>query len=56
MEQAVERSSGHDGIVGEHVAPFGEGLVPGEDEGLFSLVALADDLEPQQACGRSSVR
>ncbi len=45
MKQPVEQS-GCDHRVAEHLAPFGEGAVGGEDHGAF-LIACADQLEEQ---------
>ena len=49
VEQAVEGGRGHDGIAGEDLAPLGEGLVAGEADRLFAFVALADDLDSNEA-------
>ena len=45
MDQAVDERD-HAGGVGEHLGPFGKGLVGG-DEGALFLVATADELEEQ---------
>jgi hypothetical protein len=47
MDQAVDERD-HAGGVGEHLGPFGKGLVGG-DEGALFLVATADELEEQIA-------
>jgi hypothetical protein len=47
MEQPVEQRSGDNGIA-EHIAPFGEAPVRGQDHGAF-LVAGIDELEEQVA-------
>lgn len=41
-------AEGHDGIAGEDMAPFGEGLVGGDDGGGLFLVTATDDLEEQR--------
>jgi hypothetical protein len=51
VKQAVERGGGHDGVVGEDLAPVGEGFIAGEDDGLAFLVAFAYGLEEQTAVG-----
>ena len=47
MEQPVEQRSGDDGVA-EHLAPFGEAAVGGEDHGAL-FVAGVDELEEQIA-------
>ncbi len=51
MKQTIEGGGGHNGIAGEHLAPFGERLVAGEDDRLLALIALADNLEQQGGLG-----
>ena len=48
MQQTIKSGRRHDGIGGEYITPLGEGLVAGEDDRLFALIALADDLEQQR--------
>ena len=45
MQQAVEQCGGHDRVA-EHLGPFGESSIGGQDHGAF-LVACADQLEEQ---------
>lgn len=51
VQEAVERGAGHDGVAGEDVGPFTEGLVGGEHDRPARVVALADDLEEQRGLG-----
>jgi len=45
MQQPVERSGGHDGIIREDLPLVGEGFVTGEDDGLALFIAFADGLD-----------
>ena len=47
VQQSVQGGGGHEGVVTEDLAPVAEGLVAGEHDALFALVAIADDLEEQ---------
>lgn len=47
VQEAVEGGAGHDGVAGEDVAPLGEGLVGGDDDGCLLLVAATDYLKKQ---------
>jgi hypothetical protein len=49
VEEPVE-DGGCEDLVAEHLAPFAEGLVRGQDDGAL-LVALRDDLEDQVCLG-----
>ncbi len=51
VKQAVQRGGGHDRVAGEDLAPVGEGLVAGQDDGLLLFVAFADGLEEQANVG-----
>jgi hypothetical protein len=51
MEQAIQRSRGHDVVIGKDLGPVCEGLVAGEDDRLALFVALADGLEKQAGMG-----
>jgi hypothetical protein len=56
MEQAIQRSRGHDVVIGKDLSPVGKGLVAGEDDRLALFVALADGLEEQARMGLTCSR
>lgn len=58
MQEAVESRRSHNAVTSKDMAPVGEGLVAGEDDGLLHLVAFADGLEQKtpNARFRSAIR
>ena len=46
VEQAIEDGGGQDLVAGQHLRPFADALVGG-DQGAAALVAMVDDLEQQ---------
>jgi len=51
VQEPVQGGAGHDRVIGKDLAPVGEGLVAGEDDGLAVFVALANDLEQERGLG-----
>src|SRR6185312_5787709 len=49
VEEAVQGGGGHDGVAGEDMAPFREGLVGGDDDGGLLFVAATDYLKEQRS-------
>lgn len=46
VEQAIKRGGGHDGVVGEDLAPVGEGFVAGQDDGVPRQNTIRAQMEP----------
>jgi hypothetical protein len=51
MQEAIKCGTGHDGIAGKDMSPFGEGFVGGDNDGSVFLISVADNLEEQGSSG-----
>jgi len=51
VEEPIEGGTGQHGVASEDLGPVAEGFVGGEDDGVISLVTVAEDLEEEAGLG-----